>query len=328
MCHSFSSSPFDLLHHLGSNNPIWACDTGSLFKLDIDQSCLLTNASLTIKVYHKAKRNAEKEMIGFATVRGTSLLDESWCDESRKELELIHTKSSEPDYPGFDLPMINGVRFFIPKNVKSIFASGQDNDISDDESSFEDNDRNDIRYGGTGRNGGIGDDYIFGEDSLLAVRFRVATDDDIKFLKTIDKYNIEHRRSRDSMKPAYVGVDNFLDGRRLANLVTEGNNVSLAEVLKNFNNFRLKGHKKDDDGMTRMRVKPGPDPHRPLYETRYLSEEELLASAYSQSTNWIEAGSGELGVVAVEILSCQVCETHVYVYSTFIETHSRLLHRG
>jgi hypothetical protein len=38
----------------------------------------------------------------------------------------------------------------------------------------------------------------------------------------------------------------------------------------------------------------------------YLSEQKLLASAYSQSTNWIEAGSGELGIVAVEIISCQV----------------------
>ena len=237
-------------------------------------------------------------------VEGANLLNESWCDESRKELELIQKKTSMPDYS--DLSMSNEVRSFIPDNLKAIFATGRENDLSDDERFLEDDERDDTHSGGRGKNGGIDDDYIFGEDSMLALRFRVATEDDMKFLKTIDDYIAEHRSSRDSLKPAYVGVENFLDGKRLAHLVTEGNNASLAELLKNFNNFRLRGRRKDNDGMTRIRVKPGPDPNKPSNETMYLSEQKLLASAYSQSTNWIEAGSGELGIVAVEIISCQV----------------------
>ena len=270
----------------------------------------MKNSSLIIKIYHRAKKQAEKEFIGFVTIQGVNLFDESWCDENRRELELV---PSEPSYLDYSTRSY-GRRFLMKENFKVLFESSNEDERSDDESYSGDNERDDASYSAD-KNGGIDDDYIFGEDSMLALRFRVATDDDIRFLRTIDEYNKEHRRSKDELKPAYVGVDNFLDGRRLAHLVTEGNNASLKELYDNFKNFRLKGRIIGNDGIKRIRVKPGPDPNKPPGETLYLSEEQLLASTYSQSTNWIEAGSGDLGIVAVEILSCQVSKILITFYS-------------
>lgn len=52
------------------------------------------------------------------------------------------------------------------------------------------------------------------------------------------------------------------------------------------------------------RVKPGPDPTRPEEETKWLPmsgiDEEVMKPSYS----WIEAGTGRLGKIYLEILKC------------------------
>jgi len=52
------------------------------------------------------------------------------------------------------------------------------------------------------------------------------------------------------------------------------------------------------------RVKPGPDPSRDVYDTKWLSEEQINEESMSPSANWVECGSGNLGRLFVEVISC------------------------
>lgn len=53
-----------------------------------------------------------------------------------------------------------------------------------------------------------------------------------------------------------------------------------------------------------MRVKPGPDPDRPEQETKWMTPAQLEAESEKLSTKWIEAGSGQIGKLFVEVLGC------------------------
>lgn len=52
------------------------------------------------------------------------------------------------------------------------------------------------------------------------------------------------------------------------------------------------------------RVKPGPDPDRPIQATKWMTTSEIDNESLRPSTKWIEAGSGELGKLFVEIIGC------------------------
>jgi hypothetical protein len=51
-------------------------------------------------------------------------------------------------------------------------------------------------------------------------------------------------------------------------------------------------------------VRPFPDPDR-VEETTWLSSDDIYMESMMSSTNWVEAGSGDLGQVYVEILGCR-----------------------
>lgn len=52
------------------------------------------------------------------------------------------------------------------------------------------------------------------------------------------------------------------------------------------------------------RVKPNSDPSRPTEETKWMTKVEIEAESLKPSTKWIETGSGDLGKLFVEIISC------------------------
>jgi hypothetical protein len=69
--------------------------------------------------------------------------------------------------------------------------------------------------------------------------------------------------------------------------------------------FRLHGRIVDADGVRRLRVKPFPDPRKVGITAKFLSKTEMLQRCFEPSQSWVEAGSGNLGHVKVEILSCE-----------------------
>lgn len=52
------------------------------------------------------------------------------------------------------------------------------------------------------------------------------------------------------------------------------------------------------------RVKPHPDPTRPEQETKWMSSENLLVEIMKPTKKWIEAGTGSLGTLYLEVLKC------------------------
>ena len=71
------------------------------------------------------------------------------------------------------------------------------------------------------------------------------------------------------------------------------------------NTLWKKNEKKADDGIAvRYRLKPFPDPSRPVAETKWLSEKQIQAEVKKPSHDWIEAGSGDVGKFYLEILGC------------------------
>uniref|UniRef100_A0A7S3P546 C2 domain-containing protein n=1 Tax=Amphora coffeiformis TaxID=265554 RepID=A0A7S3P546_9STRA len=73
-------------------------------------------------------------------------------------------------------------------------------------------------------------------------------------------------------------------------------------------------HKRCSTTLTRMhktvederktRVMPEPDPDRPEEETMWMTSEQIQDEALKDSTNWIQAGSGELGTLYFELIGC------------------------
>lgn len=68
--------------------------------------------------------------------------------------------------------------------------------------------------------------------------------------------------------------------------------------------FLKRQTKRGDHKQLLYRVKPCPDPHRPEYETKWMTKEQINAEAKKPSFKWVEASSGELGKVFIEIISC------------------------
>jgi C2 domain len=52
------------------------------------------------------------------------------------------------------------------------------------------------------------------------------------------------------------------------------------------------------------RVRPGPDPDRPENETKWMSTQQLEDEALKPSTNWVQASSGDLGKLYLELIGC------------------------
>lgn len=69
------------------------------------------------------------------------------------------------------------------------------------------------------------------------------------------------------------------------------------------NKKRIKNDPDSKEKILVRRVRPYPDPARPD-ETEWLSTEQIERESQNHSTNWVDAGSGKLGRLFVEILHC------------------------
>ena len=141
----------------------------------------------------------------------------------------------------------------------------------------------------------------------LAVRFRFATRSDERFLAALDGCPELPRQPSGLQREALLGRPIATDAQKLSTLlVTETDEAQMAgETFMNAISGAFKSRKYYDSkiGQHKVLVKPGPDPARKV-ETTYLTKEQLVAEAESPSQQWIEAGSGSLGKLYLEVLSC------------------------
>ena len=288
-----------------SNNPIWACDTGSLFKIKLKTDAI---GELKIEVYDRDGRN--KKALGVVIIPGERILNGSICNEKRMQFEMHKDRADTLKDGKVNLitnALWNGFNSLAPTGLNPWAEEHipQDHDEVDDDDSL---------YGKTVATFGpsnIDDDYIYGKMGTLALRCRVATGEDLSFLKAVDIYNQGFKYAKRKNRQALAGVKKILDldGKTLARIVSE-TSTSYQETLNcqlmnEVLDFRIRGQFVDAGGVSRLRVKPCPDPDRPILETKFLSEPEMLQKCYEPSRKWVESGSGSLGQVKVEILSCQ-----------------------
>jgi hypothetical protein len=92
----------------------------------------------------------------------------------------------------------------------------------------------------------------------------------------------------------------------VAKLITEADEAQVAGTT--FVNaissaFVSKNYFDSTSGQEKVRVKPHPDPDR-VDQTTYMTRQEMAAETQKPSQQWVSAGTGDLGKLYVEILSC------------------------
>ena len=145
----------------------------------------------------------------------------------------------------------------------------------------------------------------------LTLRFRLAGPSDEAFLKRIapkKKPNQSQRFERILKKGDSSGslLTSLPKTKPIAPLVTEMDETQLAGT--NFVNaissaFTTKTIADQSSGERKKLVKPFPDPKR-VKETTYMTPKQIEQDAFLPSHEWVEAGSGGLGKLYLEILSC------------------------
>eukprot|EP00536_Pseudo-nitzschia_multiseries_P001620 jgi/Psemu1/294478/fgenesh1_pm.21_\ len=150
----------------------------------------------------------------------------------------------------------------------------------------------------------------------LALRCRVATPSDIEILNNLGKNSVpaSHTEVVGDMlldatirsKERTLNVFQNRPARPLVTLVTEKDESEIAgtSFIQSVGNmFAAQSSTCQDTGQTMLRVKPYPDPDRPQ-ETEFLRPYDLNVETRLPSSKWTESGSGSIGKLFVEILSC------------------------
>ena len=145
----------------------------------------------------------------------------------------------------------------------------------------------------------------------ISLRFRLATKSDQQYVRKLQLATLSLDGLNKIFKADPPGVSKmalFQKGtdRQLAALVTETPEAEIAQkgfvnALNNaFSSNKIRDKK---TGQQKVRIKPYPDRER-LEETRYMTAQEISLETRRPSQKWVEAGSGLLGKLYLEILAC------------------------
>lgn len=153
-------------------------------------------------------------------------------------------------------------------------------------------------------------------DSNLALRFRLATKSDIRLLDLLKEQGISPPRLSDA---SFRRTESTAGRNPVKDLLlSEGSKLPIAPVITEQDESKLAGtyfagtlssafrssttydHK---TGVHKKLVKPFPDPDRPQ-ETKFMAPFDISKETMKPSKCWVEAGSGRIGTLHLEILSC------------------------
>mmetsp|Transcript_10438 Transcript_10438/g.16023 ORF Transcript_10438/g.16023 Transcript_10438/m.16023 type:complete len:1068 (+) Transcript_10438:116-3319(+) len=276
-----------------SNSPIWAVDTGSLFILEIPLRDL-TSAVDKNTDGAKDKKASKSSLIFEIHDKDTLLGNTAKLGTARinvkKIADIITNKPEERFQFG-----IQDDKYW-DSFLECLSESAEDSSICSSEEGMN------------------GEERYQDDSSKLALRFRIASREDIQFLEALKNGCIEDIDDHKSIDPV-IDDDSLPDEIRqllrekaklekASELVTDKDETTMDfKSMMNTIDFTLNSTILKN-GTTAFRVKPGPNPANPK-QTSFLTAEELLKTAYNSSFKWTEAGSGTLGKVYVEVLRCQ-----------------------
>jgi C2 domain len=144
---------------------------------------------------------------------------------------------------------------------------------------------------------------------MLSIRVRIATPSDINFMKEFEMANKKKPYAASdaammiaqSKKGGVNSIQSVLSRNVKTEKVGSGHyikKVSCENVRRPSSRLRIRSN-----NTIQYRVRPGPDPKR-VEQTTWMTSEEMEKEVYEESREWIDAGSGTLGRLFVEILSC------------------------
>jgi hypothetical protein len=139
---------------------------------------------------------------------------------------------------------------------------------------------------------------------MLALRFRVASEADLRFVHAWNQAT----ESQSTMIPRTVLNGTGIlpqEHRQRANLVTEleEGKVPGAKLRTAISSSVSSAVPRSSLRNNEVRVKPCPDPDKQI-RTMFMARTDLKAATKLPSRQWIEAGSGTLGRLYLEVLSC------------------------
>eukprot|EP00977_Amphora_coffeiformis_P009088 scaffold2069_cov187-Amphora_coffeaeformis.AAC.5 len=172
------------------------------------------------------------------------------------------------------------------------------------------------------------EDNGLGNRGKMTMRFRLATDSDEEFLRTMTRrYEMGNQSSFSGVYNALAAkggnqsletnetaevddekkVRNKIEERPVAFIPTEQDETQVAgeSFIKGLSSaFTSKSYFDKDAGTKKIKTKPHPDPDR-VEETSYMSAVDIKRETMAPSKEWVEAGSGNLGKLYLEILCCE-----------------------
>ena len=120
----------------------------------------------------------------------------------------------------------------------------------------------------------------------LNLRFKNATREDLRFLKVL--YKVSRKKKQQGTDALGVFSDY----------------VYVEPKWRTKVNPLTSRRAKKIDGIVCHLVKPGPDPDRPEDQTLWMTSSQIQDECFMPSTKWIEAGTGQIGYLYLEILKC------------------------
>lgn len=146
----------------------------------------------------------------------------------------------------------------------------------------------------------------------LTLRFRLATPSDERFLELLQKRPelLKQRLTRNVLSNIEGSTSSAPPAPKPALsaslLVTETDETQMAgETFMNALStaFTSRTYYDKESGEDKILIKPTPDPDR-VKKTTYLTKSDIISETFAPSKEWVQAGSGKLGKVYLEILSC------------------------
>lgn len=279
-----------------------------MFKIKLDAKAI--DKELKVEIYNR--KGKKKHLLGEVRIPGHLLASGEICNEKRMQFEIDEEEKEETITKS--QKGIKGLLHSSVTLVNDLVLNYVDLDAEDDTVGSASIDDDNSLYGGQADKTAatfaspIDDGYIFGRFGTVVLRFRVASTSDLQFLKEVDDYHKGYKKAKRKGKQALNGVKELIDGKTLANAISEtglfNENAVDCQLLHEMIEYRVKGKILDEHGTKRLKVKPYADPDNP-FESKFLSASELIQQCYEPSKRWVEAGSGSLGQVKLEILSAQ-----------------------
>jgi hypothetical protein len=144
----------------------------------------------------------------------------------------------------------------------------------------------------------------------LAIRFRIAQPSDQQILQllesSVERKQLKKEFLRHILHDQEQRISKEKNHLPLANLVTETSETEIVQsgFFNMVNNIFTASTVYDTNSYRELRrVKPHPDPKRPN-ETDFMSGSDIRKRTYEKSQSWVQAGSGQLGKLFVEVLAC------------------------